>query len=402
MMHTTGMPFTAVGFTRSLSAFAIAACALGLGSANASAQTTTQTTTYTAPSGFFTVQVPAGWTTDWDKDLNQVTLHRGSAMATVQVLPLPHETSALATEMLETTRKELIGQCKGSDELQHGQAHIAGVPAQSFLLRCPNAPPSVAGTAIAWIEKNGQKILVQYTAIAQIRTYGDDVATLDAIGQSIHPTGLPAIAIHAPTEDERVDQVSRACRAGSFTQIVCAVRLANAHAGIASPPSVPASPAQASPVQASTAKANGGTRFHDADSVFSVEVPAGWQASLKDKNGLRGVELRQGDNWIALMIAPAASSPSDVVLGFEANFAKDGGPKPPLGRLGIIQLIGQGMEVDYDTFKSENDDGRPVDSMVAGIAHDSGSGQRVLMFSSISGDTDATGLKVARSIRLDH
>ena len=103
------------------------------------------------------------------------------------------------------------------------------------------------------------------------------------------------------------------------------------------------------------------------------------------------------------MLAPAtASSPTDVVLGFEAGFAKDGSPKPPIGKLGIIQLFGQGMEIDYDTFRSENDDGRKVDSMVAGIAKDSGSGQRVLMFSSIAGDTDATGLKVARSIRLDH
>ena len=192
-MRFAGMRFTALHFTGSLRAFALAAFGLGLGAASASAQTTT----YTAPNGYFTVQVPAGWTTDWDNDLNQVTLRRGSAMSTVQVLPLPHETSALAAEMLETTKKELIGQCKGSDELQHGQAHLAGMPAQSFLLRCPNAPPSVAGTAIAWIEKNGQKILIQYTAIAQIRTYGDDVATLDAIGQSIQPTGLPAIAVHA-------------------------------------------------------------------------------------------------------------------------------------------------------------------------------------------------------------
>ena len=385
MTRAVATRFSTRWFRGGLRVFAFAACTLGIGLA-AAGTASAQTSTYTAPDGFFDVQVPAGWTTEWDSQLNQVTLRRGSAMATVQVLPLPKETSAFATEMLATTKKEFFGQCKGAEELQHGQAHIAGMPAQSFLLRCLDAPPSVAGTAIAWSDR---KIMITYTVIAQIRTYGDDVATLDAIGNSIHPTGLPAAAAHAAsefTEDERVDQVSRACRAGSFTQTDCAVRLAHAHAGLV-------------PQPAATTAA--GPRFHDADSVFSVEVPAGWQASLKDKNGIRGVELRRGESWIAVMIAPdTAKSASDVVLNFEAGFARDGGPKPPLGKLGIIQLFGQGMEVDYDTFPSKNDNGADVQSMVAGVAADSGSGPRVLMFSSIGGTSDATGLRVARSIRL--
>lgn len=372
--------------TRSPRALATAACglALGLATAGAHAQTTIQTTTYTAPSGYFDVQVPAGWTTEWDKSIDQVTLRHGSTQALIQVLPLPHETSAFAAEMLDRTKKVFFTQCKTSEELQHGQAHIAGMPAASFLLRCPNAPPSVAGTAVAWIEKNERKILVTYTVIDQIRLYGDDVATLDAIGQSIHPTGLPAVAAKAPTGDERVEQLGRACSAGSFDQSECAARIAQARS-------------HAEPDPADTS----GPRFHDADSIFSVEIPAGWQASLKENGSIRGIQLRKGDNWINLMVAPAsATSARNVVMNFEAGLSKDGSVKPPIGKLGIIQIFGQGLERDYDRFNTNTASGKSVETTVAGIATDTGGGQRVLMFSSIAPGADDPALKVALSVRM--
>ena len=340
-----------------------------------------QSTTYKAPNGMFDVTVPAGWTTEWDKELNQVTLRRGSTQAIVLAIAMPKETGSYAKTFLGMTRDEFAGQCKGSDELEHGPARLAGLPANSFLVRCPNAPASVAGTTTTWSESAPAKVLLSYTVIAPIRTYGDDVAVLDAIGASIHLAGAPVMPAAEPTDELRVAEVKRACKAGSFTQEECARRMGQAMSGAADTPV--------------------GARFENEDGTFSVEVPAGWQALHKEKNGIKGVQLRSGTNWMNLMPAPeGATTASEVVLQFETKMAGENGPKVPLGSLGIIQLFGHGVEVAYDDFPSRTVDKLPVETMVAGIGDISGKGPRVLMFTSIVKGEDAASLAVAQSVRL--
>ena len=351
---------------------AVTLCTLGLGSLHA--QTSTL---YQAPNGLFDVAVPAGWTTDWDPKLEQVTLRHESTIAIVMAMTMPNETSAYAKTFLGMTHDEFFGQCKGSDELEHGPARLAGLSAQSFLVRCPAAPASVAGSTVAWA---GNRTLLSYTVIAPIRTYGDDVATLDAIGASVHLTGTPAVQASVPDSDARVAEVKRACKAGSFVQEECARRIGMAYAGTQEPPA--------------------GKRYRDATGMFSVEAPAGWKATLDEKNGVKSLQLHRGSDLIALMPAPAgARNAKDVVLRFEAGVTKPGDAPPPFGPIGIVQIFGNGVELDYDHFEVENDKGTMIESRVAGIADISGRGPYVLMFTSIAKGTDAASLKVAQSVQ---
>ena len=343
-----------------------------------------QGTLYKAPNGTFDVKVPAGWTTDWDEAAAQLTLRHGSMQAIVGGLSLPTEKPAYMQTFLEATRQEMTNSCKGSEDKPRGPARLSGLAASTFLIVCPNAPPSVAGGSFTRTQAG---VVLWFIEMSQVRSYADDVQTLDAIGATVHATGTPALTPRALSEDERVEQVSRACVVGAFASAAaCAAHVSLAHAPVET----------TGHLQTSV-----GPRFSDADGQFSVAVPPGWTASLKDKNGIRGIELRRGEDWVALMIAPdGAPTTRDVVLHFEAGFSAQGGPKPPLGPLGIVELTGNGLEIDYDRFTSKNDDGLQVNSMVAGVARQGRPGPRVLMFSSIGGDHESVSLQVVNSVRI--
>ena len=213
----------------SVTRWLIKATCVGLATAGSLAgSASAQGTLYKAPNGTFDVQVPAGWITDWDEAAAQVTLRHGSMQAIVGGLSLPSEKPEYTQTFLEATHQEMKSSCKGSEDKPRGPARLSGLAAATFFMVCPNAPPSVAAGLFTRTQAG---VVLWFIEMSQIRSYADDVQTLDAIGATVHATGTPALTARAPSEDERVEQVSRACVVGAFdSAAACAAHLSLAHA----------------------------------------------------------------------------------------------------------------------------------------------------------------------------
>jgi hypothetical protein len=147
--------------------------------------------------------------------------------------------------------------------------------------------------------------------------------------------------------------------------------------------------------------------YHDPTGRFSLQLPQGWSATSEGNNGILGVQLRSGSDWINIMPADPAASASEVVLHYEQKVAAqlNSDRKIPFGQLGLIQLFGNGLEVTYDHFGSVSAQGEATESYIGGVGGISGAEHTFLLLVTSFGaqNKDKAGalfLSVAQSIRL--
>jgi hypothetical protein len=345
-----------------------------------------QTTTYTAPSGLFTVQVPAGWRAHYEPDLHQVSLSSGPLLAIVMVTPQNKSNALTPAQFLETTADDFSHRCPTYQAVQNGDVSLAGHLGQYSLFTCSDPKsPAVAETSAAL---TATPTLIAVTLIAPLSDYADNLPTLDAIRDSVRLTGQPAPHVPSP-KDTALAELKKACRVGAFPQIECARRLAILDGDDYKPSDNPATSASI---------------YHDARNRFTVTIPKSWRATPEGDNGSLGVQLRLGDSFINIMPAPPAAATTDeVVLQQEQKFAdlSQSPNKPPFGSVGIIQIFGNGVEVSYDNFRTSSAKGIPIDSYVAGVGDISGKGAFLLVIASLQPATaGGTFLATAQSIHL--
>jgi hypothetical protein len=149
-----------------------------------------------------------------------------------------------------------------------------------------------------------------------------------------------------------------------------------------------------------------GTEYRDPTGRFTLRVPKGWSATPNGDNGILGVQLRSGADWIKVKPADPAGSASEVVLREDRLIAEEthSDIKPPFSPIGLMQVFGNGLEVTYDSFGSHEQEGF-VQGYVGGVGDISGTDHNFLLVVTYINGTDedkAAGLflSVARSIHL--
>jgi hypothetical protein len=151
-----------------------------------------------------------------------------------------------------------------------------------------------------------------------------------------------------------------------------------------------------------------GSLYRDPTGRFSLQVPEGWSATAEGDNGVLGVQLRSGFNWINIMPVDPAASTSEVVLKQEQNVASQSNSnrKGPFGPGGLIQVFGNGLELTYDHFNASSMQGEAIESYVGGVGDISGTDDSfLLLMASIGGQQKDKGgavfLSVAQSIHIN-
>lgn len=368
-----------------MTAIALAALSLSLAVA---AQTT-----YHDPQGRFDLQVPAGWQVSPDQGADQVIVRKGAVQAIVAVLQQNKSNAMTAQQFVDVTAKEFQGQCPTFRARQNGTLMLAGAPGVYSLFTCSDPKsPSVAETSSALTTNS---FLIGFTGIAPLADYFASLPALDGIRNSLRVTGNEtAAAATNESESQAMTEVKKACAVGAFTQDDCARRIAILLGKEAQPATAASEPAQ-------------GLVYRDPTGRFSLQIPQGWSATSEGANGIRGVQLRSGSDWINIMPADPAASASEVALHYEQKVAAqlNSDRKIPFGQLGLIQLFGNGLEVTYDHFGATSAQGETIESYVGGVGGISGAEHTfLLLVTSFGGQSkDQAGalfLSVAQSIHL--
>jgi len=350
-------------------------------------------TTYHDPQGRFDLQVPAGWQIGTDKEVDQVIVHKGAVQAIVAVLQQDKSDPVTATEFVDVTAKEFQGQCPTSRERQSGKLMLAGTPGVYSLFTCSDPKsPAVAETSSA-LTRNA--VLIGFTMIPPLDEYYESLPVLDGIRNSLRVTGSETSAIASKeSESLAMTELKKACTVGAFTQEDCARRIGillgkEAHPGAAS-------------LERATVPV-----YRDPTGRFSVQIPQGWSAISEGDNGILGVQLRSGSDWINIMPAQPAASASEVVLRYEQKVAAQSKSdrEIPFGTLGLIQLFGNGLDVTYDHFSAHSPQGDAIESYIGGVGGISGTDHVYLLLTTSFGahkkdEAGALFLSVAQSIRL--
>jgi hypothetical protein len=341
-----------------------------------------QTTTYTAPSGLFTVQVPAGWRAHYEPDLHQVSLSSGPLLAIVMVTPQNKSNALTPAQFLETTADDFSHQCPTYQAVQNGDVSLAGHLGQYSLFTCSDPKsPAVAETSAAL---TATPTLIAVTLIAPLSDYADNLPTLDAIRDSVRLTGQPAPPAPSP-KDTALAELKKACRVGAFPQIECARRLAILDGDDYKPSDNPATSASI---------------YHDARNRFTVTIPKSWRATPEGDNGSLGVQLRLGASTPLPKIWMMPTEPKGGLLGDwerSANFCSCWRTTSSV----VAAAGGAGMMVSYDNFRTSSAKGIPIDSYVAGVGDISGKGAFLLVIASLQPATaGGTFLATAQSIHL--
>ena len=348
-------------------------------------------TTYHDPKGRFDVQVPAGWQLTPDGVVDQVTIRKGAVQAIVTVIQQHKSNAMTGKQFVETTEKDFQGQCPTFRERQSGATTLAGAPGVLSIFTCSDPKsPAVAETAAAL---TANTYIVGFTMIAPLAEYYANLPVLDGIRNSLRVVGEAAPGAGPSTaESLAMTELKKACAVGSFTQEGCSRRMGILLGQEAKPDTAASTPMS-------------GTLYRDPTGRFSLQVPKGWSATSEGDNGILGVQLRSGANYINVMPAEPAASASEVVLAHEQKMAarSNSTRKPPFGVLGLIQIFGNGLEVTYDHFDASSPDGNAIDCDIGGVGDIQGTEHTFLLVATSIGKQqkeDAGGLflSVAQSI----
>jgi hypothetical protein len=346
---------------------------------------------YHDPKGRYEVEVPAGWSAAPDDNgIDDFTIRRGASQAIVLVIEQNPTQPMTAERFVGEAVAEFQQQCPTFRERQSGAVSLAGNQASYELVTCSDAKsPAVAETA-AVLRKD--KVLIGFTMIAPLERYVADLPVLDDIRNSLRVPGQNDAKPPPPDSDPlQVIEAKRECAVGALPGDACARQI-----GIAYGKQTAAAEA------AAAAAAN---VYHDPTGRFSFIIPSGWTAVAEGEKGLRGVQLRAGENWINVMPAASAGTVSEVVLRYEQEMAAHAGNgrKPPFGTIGLLQLFGHGTELTYDNFSAKGADGGERDSYVGGVGTASGNAGdgHLLMVASVTPESDGgkAFLTVGQSVR---
>ena len=350
-------------------------------------------TTYHDPKGRFDLQVPAGWQLTPDGVVDQVIVHKVTVQAVVMVMDQNKSNAMTAKEFVDATAGELQGRCPTFKTRQSGTVTLAGAQGIFSLFTCSDPKsPSVAETSAALTET---PVLIGITLMAPLADYYENLPALDAIRDSLHIHGEKAGASASDaSESLAMTELKKACAVGAFTQEGCSRRMGILLGQEETPAEAASTPAF-------------GTVYRDPTGRFSLQVPKGWSATSEGDNGILGVQLRSGANYINVMPAEPAASASEVVLTHEQKMAarSNSTRKPPFGILGLIQIFGNGLEVTYDHFDASSPDGNAIDCYIGGVGDIKGTEHAYLLINSsvAAQQKEATGglfLSVAQSIHL--
>jgi hypothetical protein len=320
-------------------------------------------------------------------------VRNGAVQAIVAVLQQDKSDPITAQEFVDVTAKEFQGQCPTSRERQSGKLMLAGTPGVYLLFTCSDPKsPAVAETSSA-LTKNA--VLIGFTMIAPLDEYYESLPALDGIRDSLHVTGNETAATATKESDSQaMTEIKKACTVGAFPQEDCARRIGILLGKEAKPGAASSEP------PASQA-------YRDPAGRFSLQVPQGWSATSEGDNGIRGVQLRLGSDWINIMPAEPAASTSEVVLHYEQKVAAQSksAREIPFGASGLIQLFGNGLEVTYDHFGAYSSQGGTIESYIGGVGGISGKDHVYLLSIASFGahKKDEAGglfLSVAQSIRV--
>jgi hypothetical protein len=350
-------------------------------------------TTYHDPQGRYDLQVPDGWQVTPDKGFDQIIVHKGALQAIVAVQKLDRESWMTPRQFVDTTVAEFKAQCPTFQERMSGSLSLAGSPGVYSLSTCSDTKsPAVAETSSALTSNS---FLVGFTEIAPLQDYYANLPVLDGIRNSLQVTGVGgAVAASNSTEVQAKMELKKACIVGAFAQEDCARRM-----GIL----------QGQEARLDKASPGEGTVsvYRDPTGRFSFQVPEGWSAKPEGNNGVLGVQLRSGSDWINIMPADPAASATEVVLNQEQEIAtkSNSSRKGPFGHAGLIQIFGNGLELTYDHFNASSMQGEPIESYIGGVGDISGNGHNfLLLIASIGGQQKnkggATFLSVVRTIHL--
>jgi hypothetical protein len=334
------------------------------------------------PQSRYDVQVPAGWQLTPDNGVDQVVIRNGAVQAILAVVQQNKGNAMTAQQFVDTTAKEFRGQCPTFQSRQNGAVTLAGWPGVYSLFVC-NDPksPTVAETSSA-LTANG--VLIGFTMIAPLAQYYASVPVLDGIRNSLHVTGEqrpPAAASGA--DSQAMAELKKACIVGVFAQVECA-RQIGLLLGKEELPAAAAAPALAT-----------GSIYRDGQGRFSLRVPKGWNAFAQGENGVLGVQLRSGSNWINVMPAEGAASTDEVVIHQEQKVAarSNSSRKIPFGTGGIIQLFGNGVELSYDHFSAATPQGEAIETYIGGVGGITGANRNFLLLIAAfgAGEKDQAG-----------
>jgi len=353
----------------------------------------TAQTTYHDPKGRFDLQVPAEWQINSDQKVDQVVVHKGAAQAIVAVLQQDKSDPMTAKEFVDITAKEFQGQCPTFRARLTGTLMLAGSSGVYSLFTCSDREsPAVAETSSA-LTRNA--VLIGFTMIAPLSEYYGSLPALDGIRNSLHVTGNDAAAAtSSESESQAMTELRKACTVEALAQDDCARRLAILRGMEAQPDTAPS-------------KLATDENYRDPTGRFSLRIPQGWTATSKGDNGIRGVQLRSGSDWMNIMPAEPAANASEVVLHSEQKVAaqSNSAREIPFGQGGLIQLFGNGLEVAYDHFHGVTRQGDTIECYVGGVGDISGSNHFFLLMNTAfsAQNMDKAGalfLSVAQSIRL--
>jgi hypothetical protein len=352
-------------------------------------------TTYHDPQGRYDFQVPDGWQVTPDQDPGQVIVRKGNSQAIVAMVKQNPNSLATAKEFVDLAVKGFQGQCPTFQQRQSGTLKLAGGQGEFALVTCSDlASPAVAETSAVL---DGNLYVVGFMMIAPLRDYYANLPILDGIRNSLQVPGAGKVfAVANATESQAMTELKKACAVGAFNQEDCARRVGTLLGQEAGQDKTGPDPGSAA-----------GNVYRDGSGRFSLKIPAGWHATPEGDNGVLGVQLRNGSDWINVMPADAAASASEVVLNQERQIAakSNSARKPPFGAIGLVQLFGNGVEVTYDHFSASTAQGDAVESYIGGVGDISGAGHNFLLVISSTGarekDKDSgIFISVAQSIQL--
>jgi len=344
-------------------------------------------TTYHDPKGRFDLQVPAGWSAAPDGEVDQVIVRHGAAQAIVAVIQQNKTNAMTAKEFVGSTVIEFKQQCPTTQERQSGAVTLAGAQGIYTIVTCSDPKSPAVAEASAVLTPN--YYMVGFTMISPLSQYYANLPVLDGIRNSLHVTGNDTAApVSKDADSPGVTEAKKACAVGAFSQEECSRQIG-----------IQYSKQTAGEDAADAAKSN---VYRDPTGRFSFSIPDGWTTTSEGDNGILGVQVRSGSNWINVIPTDPAPSATEVVLRYERNMAakSNSDRKPPFGAAGLLQLFGHGLELTYDNFSAAGSDGTSRDSWVGGVGDVSGAaGQSyLLLVASIDTQQEDAGAKAFLNI----
>jgi hypothetical protein len=209
------------------------------------------------------------------------------------------------------------------------------------------------------------RILILFDAISPKARYYEALPELEAIRSSIRLKGQNASDAATAGESGEslcMRQLKKACAAQVFARTECIVREFALNGEQArqeyhswDPPRI-----------------EQGIAYRDPRGRFTVTVPQSWKANPQGDNGENGVQFTHGSTRTYVGMYQSVTRPGDAVLQLEKSShsgpAASSDDNAPLGRLGLIQILGNGLDVTFDQFDAKNPQGEPVGMFIAGVA----------------------------------